>query len=324
METLRIYVDLAMPPDALELLRAGTARHELVFPATPISSVLAKGERDPRFAIVDVAFGQPDLGAIAEAERLRWIHVSSAGITRYDTPEFRAQAEARGLAVSNSSEVYNEACAVHVLSFMLAQARQIPLGLRTRAASGSPAWQALRSGSRTLRDETVLLMGYGAIARRLAEMLAPFEVKVVAHRRAARGNERLPIVTANGLATALAAADHVVNILPESAETQGFFNEARFAGMKPGAIFYNIGRGATVDQDSLVATLRSGRLGAAWLDVTEPEPLPDSHPLWAEPNCFITPHVAGGHTGEAKTLVRHFLKNLERFVRNEPLADRVM
>jgi phosphoglycerate dehydrogenase-like enzyme len=65
-------------------------------------------------------------------------------------------------------------------------------------------------------------------------------------------------------------------------------------------------------------------VGAAWLDVTDPEPLPDSHPLWAESNCFITPHVAGGHTGEACTLVRHFLKNLERFVRSEALIDRVM
>ena len=74
----------------------------------------------------------------------------------------------------------------------------------------------------------------------------------------------------------------------------------------------------------MLEALRSGRIGAAWLDVTEPEPLPDEHPLWAEPNCFITPHVAGGHADETKTLVRHFLKNFERFVRGEPLLDRVM
>ena len=122
----------------------------------------------------------------------------------------------------------------------------------------------------------------------------------------------------------LAEADHVVNILPDSAETRHFFDAARFSAIKPGAIFYNIGRGTTVNQDALLDALRSGRIGAAWLDVTEPEPLPDDHPLWAEPNCFITPHVAGGHTDETKTLVRHFLKNFERFVRGEPLLDRVM
>ena len=76
--------------------------------------------------------------------------------------------------------------------------------------------------------------------------------------------------------------------------------------------------------DALLEALRSGQIGAAWLDVTEPEPLPDEHSLRAEPNCFITPHVAGGHAGETKTLVRHFLTNFKRFVRGEPLLDRVM
>lgn len=324
MEPLRIYVDLAMPAETLGLLRRGTAGHELVLPARPVSSVLAKAERDPLFATVDVAFGQPDVQSITEAPRLRWVHVSSAGITRYDTPEFRALATGRRIAVSNSSGVYDEACAVHALGFMLAHARKLPLGLRTRTPNGSAEWQAVRAASGTLRDETVLLHGYGAIAKRLAELLRPFGVKLVAHRRRARGDEGMPVVTETGLPAALAEADHVVNILPESVETRGFFDRARFASLKQGAVFYNIGRGATVNQDALVEALRSGRVGAAWLDVTDPEPLPDSHPLWSEPNCFVTPHVAGGHTGEVNTLVRHFLRNLERFVRGETLVDRVV
>jgi phosphoglycerate dehydrogenase-like enzyme len=323
VERLRIYVDLAMPPDALELLRAGTGGHELIFPAKPIG-VLGKAERDPRFATVEVAFGQPDTEAVAEAARLRWIHVSSAGITRYDTPEFRALATGRGIAVSNSSGVYDEPCAVHVLSFLLAQARKLPLGLRTRAANGTAEWNAVRAASRTLRDESVLILGYGAIGHRLVDLLRPLGVKLVAHRRQPRGDEGVPVVTEAGLPAALAAADHVVNILPENAGSRQFFDAARFAAMKPGAVFYNIGRGATADQDALLAALRSGQVGAAWLDVTEPEPLPDDHPLWAEPNCFITPHVAGGHRDEAQTLVRHFVTNLERFTLGEALLDRVM
>jgi phosphoglycerate dehydrogenase-like enzyme len=94
--------------------------------------------------------------------------------------------------------------------------------------------------------------------------------------------------------------------------------------IKPRAAFYNIGRGTTADQSALRDALRSGRIGAAWLDVTEPEPLPNDHPLRKEPNCFITPHIAGGHAGEAKTLVRHFLQNFERFLRGDPLLDRIM
>ena len=138
MNKLRIFVDLAVAPDVLELLQAGTAGHELVFPRTPASSVLARAERDPQFATVDVAFGQPEPGAIAEAGRLKWIHVSTSGITRYDNPPFRAEMAERKIPVTNSASVYNEPCAVHALSFMLAQARKLPLALKTRTASGQP------------------------------------------------------------------------------------------------------------------------------------------------------------------------------------------
>jgi phosphoglycerate dehydrogenase-like enzyme len=325
MEKLRIFVDFAMSPDVLEMLKGGTKGHQLVFPKKPAASVLSKSERDPQFATADVAFGQPDPVAIAEAGRLKWVHVSSSGITRYDTPEFRALAAQRGIVVSNSASVYNEACAAHALSFILAQARRLPLALKTRAAGGTAAWHAVRGSCRTLRGETVLIVGYGAIGKRLAELLRPFDMKLIAYRRKTRGDEGVPVITEKQLAKTLAnGVDHIVNILPESASTRHFFDATRFSTVKPGAVFYNIGRGTTVDQFALLEALRSRRIAAAWLDVTEPEPLPDDHPLWAEPNCFITPHVAGGHADEAKTLVRHFLKNLERFVRGEPLLDRVM
>jgi len=156
------------------------------------------------------------------------------------------------------------------------------------------------------------------------ELLRPFDMKILAYRRRARGDEGVPVVGEDQLPRQLGAADHVIDILPESAETHWFFDAARFAAINRGAVFYNIGRGATVEQNALLHALRSGHLKAAWLDVTEPEPLPGNHPLWAEPNCFVTPHIAGGHTDEAKTLVRHFLANLERFVKGEPLLDRVM
>ena len=324
MDKLRISVDLTLTPDVLELLQTGTRGHQLVFPRTPVSSVLARAERDPQFATVDIAFGQPEPEAIAEAGLLKWIHISTSGITRYDNPQFRALMAERKIPVTNSASVYNDACAVHALSFMVAQARKLPLVLKSRAASGTKSWKEIRGSSGTLRGETVLILGYGAIGKRLAELLRPFDMKVMAYRRKPRGDEGVPVITEEQLADALAGADHIVDILPDSAATRHFFNAARFAMIKPGAVFYNIGRGTTVNQDALLEALRSGRIGAAWLDVTEPEPLPDEHPLRKEPNCFITPHVAGGHAGEAKTLVRHFLKNFERFVRGEPLLDRVM
>lgn len=322
---LRIHADLILSPEHLEMLREGTRGHELVLPSKPVTSVLAKAERDPQFATADVSFGQPDLAAIDEAKNLKWIHVSSSGITRYDTPEFRARMAARGIPVTNSAAVYQEACATHVFSFLLAQARNLPLGLKTRTANGTALWHQMRGASIPLAGQTVLILGYGSIAKRLVEMLRPLNMNILAYRRRARGDEGVPVISESALAEALAKqADHVINILPDSAETRLFFNERRFAQMKPGAVFYNIGRGTTVDQGALRDALHSGRLSAAWLDVTDPEPLPDDHPLWQEPNCHITPHLAGGHQNETATLVRHFLGNLERFVNGQPLADQVM
>ena len=105
----------------------------------------------------------------------------------------------------------------------------------------------------------------------------------------------MPVITEEQLAGALAGADHVVNILPDSAATRHFFDADRFAAIKPGAIFYNIGRGTTVNQDALLEALRSGRIAAAWLDVTEPEPLPDEHPLRSGAKLFHHP-ARGGRT----------------------------
>jgi phosphoglycerate dehydrogenase-like enzyme len=167
-----------------------------------------------------------------------------------------------------------------------------------------------------------LLVGYGAIAKRLAELLAPFGLHLVGFRRRPRGDEPIELRPMAELSDWLPHADWVVDILPAASETTGLFDGARFAAMKPGAIFINIGRGATVDQTALLAAL-SSHLRAAYLDVTSPEPLPPEHPLWTAPNCIITPHVAGGHEDEYDRLVALFLANLDRFGRGQSLAGRV-
>jgi phosphoglycerate dehydrogenase-like enzyme len=313
-----------MSASALQILKRGTVPHELIFPQRAAESVLVRTEPDPALTATDIAFGQPDVTGVFKADTLRWIHLTSAGYTRYDTPEFRSFAKLRGLVVSNSSTVYAEACAEHVFAFMLAQARKLPQGLRTRCANGSPPQTELREGSVLLQNQHVVILGFGAIAARLVKLLAPFEMQVVALRRKPRGDEGIPVVTPQHLQQAFASADHVISILPDNAESIRFISSERLGWMKPGAIFYNIGRGTTVDQQALLESLRSGHLGAAWLDVTDPEPLPDDHPLWGAPNCYITPHTAGGHRNESETLVRHFLENFERYLRGFPLNDRII
>jgi phosphoglycerate dehydrogenase-like enzyme len=324
MQPLRIFSDTFLGEAAALQLVTGAAPHEIVLPPSLATSALVRTAAPPSLSDIDIAFGQPDVASILASERLRWVHLTSAGYTRYDTAAFRAAAKARGLMVTNSSSVYAEPCAEHVFAFMLSQARRLPESLRSRFPNGSAPWGKLRHSSPLLRHQRVVILGFGGIATRLLEMLQPFDMHIVALRREARGNEGVPVITLKELPVALAQADHVVNILPANADSDGFISAERLAQMKPGAVLYNIGRGTTVDQMALVEALHSGRLGAAWLDVTEPEPLPEGHPLLSAPNCFITPHVAGGHQDESGSLVRHFLFNLPRFMARQTLLDRVM
>ena len=177
---------------------------------------------------------------------------------------------------------------------------------------------------RLLSGQSLIIYGYGAIARRTVELLRPVGLRVVGVRRHPRGDEAISLLTEDEANHQLGDMDHVFNILPASDSTAHYFDAGRLALCKPGACFYNIGRGTTVDQEALAAALRSGHLAAAYLDVTDPEPLPPEHPLWTTPNCLITPHIAGTHDDEEARLVDHFLANLAAFASGQPLADHVI
>jgi phosphoglycerate dehydrogenase-like enzyme len=312
---LVIVCDMDLPEAARALLAAGVGAHRLLMAPRGDAAALAAA---------DVAFGQPDAEGCAASARLGWAHLSSAGYTAFDRPVIRAALSGRGAALTTSSLVYDEPCAQHVLAFMLAEARQLAGAFRNQLEARAWPSQAIRAASRLLCDQTVVLLGMGAIARRLVELLAPLRLQIVGVRRRPRGDEPVPTVPLADLDTHLARADHVVSTLPASDETLRLFDAARFAALRAGAVFYNIGRGSTIDQQALLGALASGRLRAAYLDVTDPEPLPPDHPLWRAPGCFITPHAAGGHAGEPERLVRHFLENLRRYGEGLPLRDRVI
>lgn len=276
-------------------------------------------------ADAEVFFGQPDLAACLAAPRLVWIHVSSAGWDRFAEPAARAELAARGVQLSTSSGVYSEPCAQHLLALMLAEARRLPQALREQLTERAWIQGQVREASILLGpDATVALVGFGSIATRIAELLAPFGPRIIAVRRTPSGREPVPTVGVEQLPSVLPRADHVVDLLPGGAETRNVFDAALFASLKPGAVFYNIGRGSTVDETALRAALESGRLRAAYLDVAALEPLPPEHPLWILPNCFITPHSAGGHRDERFRLLAHFQRNLELFAWGKPLLDRVL
>jgi phosphoglycerate dehydrogenase-like enzyme len=283
-----------------------------------------KGDSRAALKTADIAFGYPDADAVVDGTRLRWIHLHSAGYTSFDRDHIKRSLAESGTALTNSSAVYDEPCAQHLLAMILSQARGLSVALDVQR--GEKSWQMafLRPRLPLLNGQTVLLLGFGAIAQRLVEMLRPLGMNIVAARRKVSGHESIKTVPTSVVDEYLPKADHVVNILPANDQTKNFLSAARLRNLKRGAIVYNIGRGVTLDQAALIEELNSGRIAAAYLDVTDPEPLPPDHPLWTTANCYITPHIAGGHTNEQERQVNHFLDNLRRFERGEALLNQVL
>lgn len=322
-QPLTIWCNAQLPPAAEELLKQNLAGHRLIL-SPERQHNLTVGSRDPQIRDADIAFGQPTVPDVLESPKLRWVHITSAGYTRYDTDSFRQSCRERQLILTNSSAVFDEPCAQHVVAFLYAHARQLPWAMREQLTARSWKSGAIRESSRLLGGQRVLIYGYGAIAKRLVELLSPLMLDIVGVRRRPTGTEAVNTVTVEEADGLLGEADVVINVLPANAASDGFFSAERLRRFKRGAVFMNIGRGTTVDQAALLAALESGAVSAAYLDVTDPEPLPPDHPLWQHPRCLITPHTAGGHDTEHDRLVRHFLNNLERFQRGQELVNRVI
>ncbi len=316
MATLKIWSNAQWSEQGRKRLLAATAKHQL----THVDAGPSDGADLNGF---HVAFGQPNVAACANSNSLRWLAVNTAGITRYDTPEFRESFSARGGVFTNMSSAFSDPCAQHVLAMMLALNRKLPDSWADQQKPSPPwAYNARRDVSDLLTGQTVLILSFGRIARRLVELLQPFGMKIFALRRRAYSEAGVHVIAEEQLSAVLPQVDHLVNILPHNASTDYYVNARRLALLKRGARFYNIGRGSTVDQNALMDALREGTVGEAYLDVTEPEPLPPEHPLWRTPNCYITSHTGGGHRHTERNLIDHFLTNLAAFERGEADAMR--
>jgi phosphoglycerate dehydrogenase-like enzyme len=275
-----IWCNLRLDAAARAQLEAGTAGHTLLWAAEPGPNN-PSGKPDPVLAQhpVDVVFGQPEASQCAELlarERpeaprsVRWVHLSSAGYTPFDNDHLRSALQSAHVPLTTSSGVFAEPCAQHALALMLAAGRRLPAAVLNQHQQRGWPKSDLRWSSVLLRQQQVVLVGYGAIGQRLAELLRPFDVQVAAVRRRPRGDEQVPTHPIDQLPALLARADHVLDLLPGNAQTSKFFDAAVLGACKPGALFYNIGRGTTVDQQALIAALTSGPLAAAYR--TSPTP----------------------------------------------------
>jgi phosphoglycerate dehydrogenase-like enzyme len=169
-----------------------------------------------------------------------------------------------------------------------------------------------------LTGKSVLLVGYGAIGKEIERMLAPFDVEVMRVARSARSEPEVHM--ASELDSLLPRADVIVLILPSTAESRGLIGKRQLALLRQGTLLVNAARGPIVDTDALVDALNSGRIRAA-LDVTDPEPLPEGHPLWSCPNLLLTPHIGGSTPQFAPRALQVVAQELERYMKGEPLRN---
>jgi len=255
---------------------------------------------------------------VATAERLRWVQTFGAGVEWLLTPNLRQRED---LVVTNASGIHAQPIAEHVFGLVLMFARQLHGAVRQQAARRWDS-QTLHPSVTTLGGATLGIVGLGAIGRRIATIASAFGMRVIALRRttaSAPGIERS--FGPGEIVPFLKEAEFIVNTLPLTAQTRGFFGPREFAAMRSDAMFINIGRGSTVQTDALVHALQSGGIAGAALDVTDPEPLPSEHPLWAMDNVILTPHYAGAHPGYVQRASAIFLENLARFVAGGPLTN---
>ena len=216
-----------------------------------------------------------------------------------------------GHVFANAASVHETSTAELTLALILASQRGIPDFVR---AADAGEWAPAHHPS--LADRTVLLLGYGGVGQAIESRLLAFETTVIRVARTARSDERGAIYSFDSLPELLPQADIVVVGVPLTAATMRMVDDAFLARMRDGSLLVNIARGPVADTDALLAHATSGRLRLA-LDVTDPEPLPAGHPLFALPNVLISPHVGGASSAMLPRMARLVREQVERMLRGE-------
>ncbi len=306
-----------IPADGVEALRKR-------FPHIRFNHATTPDERAAGLAGCDAAYTWIlNAEELAQAPKLRWVHTSAVAVETLCLPELFA----RGVAVSNTRGVQAVPIAEHVMAVTLALAKQIPFVIENQQRA---RWaQNEFTGERLpwlLKDRTLGLIGVGTIGSEIAKRAEAFGMRVIAlRRRPAYGTighvER--VYGKEDLPEFLGQCHALVICAPLTPDTLSMMGARQFAQLPKGAIVVNVGRAKIIDTDALIASLQSGHLAGASLDVFPQEPLPPEHPLWTTPNVILTPHTSGFRRGHWDEVVDLFGDNLERWLKGEALKFRV-
>jgi len=218
---------------------------------------------------------------------------------------------------TSAAGAYGETVADHAVALALAGRR------RLQECARADSWSRSLEG-RPLFGCTVAVVGAGAIGRAVIRLLAPWDCRIVAVTRSGRDVEEADSsLPASALEEVWPQADVVVLAAPATDATRHLVGAPELARFRSDAVLVNVARGSLIDTDALVEALAAERLGCAALDVTDPEPLPDGHPLWDEQRALITPHVANTDDIRRRTLANFTRENIRRFAAGKELRGRI-
>lgn len=267
----------------------------------------------------EIFFGMLPPELLRQAKSLKWLQCSFAGVDRYaDQAQY-----AENIAITNASGAYGITISEHMVVTLLMLMRRMP---EYHEMQKKREWYCVGQ-IKSVMNSVITVVGVGDIGSNFAKRVLPMGAFVRGVRRTEGPKPDFvdEIYTVDRLDEAITGADVVALCLPGTGETRRLFDRERMLKMKPGAILMNVGRGNAVDLFALDELLRSGHLGGAAIDVTEPEPLPPEHPLWTAPHALITPHISG-NTSLPLTcdiIVDIFLDNLERYSKGQALQHLV-
>lgn len=246
---------------------------------------------------------------------IKWVHATSAGV---DALLFPALVKS-DLRLTNARGVFDLGIAEYVLGVVLLFAKDTLGNLRHQR---SHEWR--HRETELISRKKALIIGAGSIGGEVARLLSAVGMEVTGVARSARDAPYFKqVVASDDLEEYLPSADYVVLTAPLTLATEGLINRARLVLMKPESVLINVGRGAVVVTDDLAEALRQQVIAGAALDVLEPEPLPDNHPLWDIPNVVISAHMSGDFVGWRRALGEQFLANLELWLADESLFNQV-